>query len=109
MRNYRNPTFIFTSFLLLFLLSFAIFNFSNVLSENDESSDIIPGYFDPLDYEESQVPERTADKNPYDLETHLQTSENKYGEESQVPERTADKNPYDLESHLQTSENKYGE
>ena len=80
-RNYRNQYFIFTSILLLFLVTFTIFNFSSVLSADDEFYGIGTEYFDPLDYsEESQVPKHTADKNPYDLERHLQPSENKYRE-----------------------------
>src|SRR5215203_465471 len=74
--------FIFTLFLLFFLIAFGIFDFNNISSANDEFFGIDPqDYFDLGDYGEKEQPpfsKQFKENNSYPSE-HQQTTANKYG------------------------------
>ena len=74
--------FIFTLFLLFFLIAFGIFDFNNISSANDEFFGIDPqDYFDLGDYGEKEQPpfsKQFKENNSYPSD-HQQTTANKYG------------------------------
>jgi hypothetical protein len=66
--------------MLMFLLTFAVFNFNNIFSINDKFFDVSPEYFDRRGYDDKpQIHNRLDESNnPYHLDPpSLQTSENK--------------------------------